>query len=79
MEILKFKTNIENQDQVNQLAPILDQVVGISKWQVDPGSEDHVLSLSGESLDPQRVESAVGQVGFKAEILRVAGISGEEL
>ncbi|QNF31321.1 copper chaperone (plasmid) [Adhaeribacter swui] len=79
MEILKFKTNIKSFEQVAQVTPMLNQLQEISKWQVDPESQDNILSVSGENLNPQSVEDAVQKAGFTAEILRVVGLSGEEL
>ncbi|GAB3832037.1 copper chaperone [Pontibacter rugosus] len=79
MEIIKFKTNVENQEALSKVAPYLDKVERISKWSLDTESTDKVLSVSGTDLSPQTIESAIEQAGFKAEILRVMGIGGDDL
>ncbi|QMU26616.1 copper chaperone (plasmid) [Adhaeribacter radiodurans] len=79
MKILKFKTNISTQEQIALITPILDQVEGISKWDIDPDSNDNILSVSGENLNPQKVENVIQKAGFKVEVLRILGIAGESL
>ena len=79
MQILKFRTNIANQDYTEELTQSLNQVTGLSKWEVDSESEDNILSVSGEKLNPQDIEDAIQKAGFKAELLRVLGITGEGL
>ncbi|QMU30871.1 heavy-metal-associated domain-containing protein [Adhaeribacter radiodurans] len=79
MEILKFKTNVTSQDEVNKVTPLLDKLDGISKWQISTDSEENILSISGDNVNPQQVENALTEAGFTGEFLRVLGISGEEL
>ena len=79
MEILKFKTNIDGQEAASKVAPFLDGEESISKWHVDTDHEARLLSISGVDVDPQRVENAVEQAGFKAELVRVLGIGGHDL
>ncbi|AKD05026.1 hypothetical protein POKO110462_06220 [Pontibacter korlensis] len=79
MELIKFKTNVQNQDALSKVAPFLDKEESISKWNIDTESDDKILSVSGVNLDPQTVENAVEKAGFKAEIIRVMGIGGGDL
>lgn len=79
MEILKFKTNVESQEALSKVAPHLDKVEKISKWSLDTESSEKVLSVSGTDLNPQAIENALKQAGYKADILRVMGISGGDL
>ncbi|MDQ4138945.1 MAG: copper chaperone [Bacteroidota bacterium] len=79
MEILKFKTNVASEEEVNKVAPLLDKLEAISKWRIDTETEENILSISGDNVNPQQVENALAEAGFKAEVLRVLGISGEEL
>ena len=79
MKLLKFKTNIKTEEQKAQVTPLLDQLEGLSKWDIDPDSAENVLSVSGENLNPQKIENAVQEAGFEAVILRVIGIGGEGL
>lgn len=79
MKILKFKTNIATPEQIAQVTLMLDEIAAISKWDIDPATEDNILSVSGENLNPQAVENAIQEAGFKAEVLRILGITGEGL
>ncbi|WP_026463729.1 heavy-metal-associated domain-containing protein [Adhaeribacter aquaticus] len=79
MEILKFKTNIEDQESVAKVGSFLDHQEGINKWDVDTNSEDKILSISGSNINPQKIENTIQQAGYQAEMIRVTGISGEDL
>ncbi|MCC9138794.1 copper chaperone [Pontibacter silvestris] len=79
MEIIKFKTNVETQAGLSKVAPHLEKVANLSKWNLDTDSDDRVLSVSGEELDPQAVKNAVEAAGYKAEVIRVMGIGGGDL
>ncbi len=79
MEILKFKTNIKTQEQVFMVAGALDSESSISKWNVDTDTDENILSISGDGLNPQKIENALQQAGSEAEILRVVGLGGEDL
>lgn len=79
MKILKFKTNIETPEMVNEAAPVLDKEELISKWRVDTNSQDNVLSVSGEEVTPDIITKAVNKAGFKAELLQVLAVGGHDL
>jgi copper chaperone CopZ len=79
MEIVKFRTNIKCGGCVATVTPFLDQESNIEDWKVDTGSPDKVLTVSGRDLDPQRIKNLLKEAGFKADILQVAGIGGEDL
>lgn len=79
MELMKFKTNLVNREEVPRIASYLEKEENISKWKVDTDSEEKILSVSGINLDPQRIENIVRNAGFKAEIVRILGINGHEM
>jgi copper chaperone len=79
MEILKFKTDIKAEADVAKIKPLLDKEGTISNWSLDTDSEENILSLSGENINPQHIENLLKGVGFTSEIIRVVGISGSEL
>lgn len=79
MEVIKFKTNVDNEQALARVAPYLDREESISRWKLNIGSTEKILSISGKDLDPQRIENVVKQAGFKAEIMRVIGIGGSDL
>jgi copper chaperone len=79
MEILTFKTNIAGSEAIQKAASYLDGLEGVKRWKIHPETEENILSISAHDLDPQLVENALKDAGFKAEILRVVGISGEDI
>ncbi|RNI28168.1 copper chaperone [Rufibacter immobilis] len=79
MEILKFKTNVATQADVTSVTPALDQLEKVENWRFDTETENNILSVSGSGVDPQKVENALSEVGFNAELIRVLGIGGEAL
>ena len=79
MKILKFKTNIHCEDCVKKVTPYLDKEESISRWKVDTESEDNILSVSGEELNPHVVKSLVEEAGFTAETVRVLGAGGGDI
>lgn len=79
MKIIKFKTDIDSQENIAKVAPSLDGSSAISSWHADVGIPDNVLTMSGEGLEPQQVINLVEKAGFKAETLRVQAIGGGDL
>ncbi|MFB9864736.1 copper chaperone [Rufibacter immobilis] len=79
MELLKFKTNVQSQQQIEQVGPFLEKLQEIENWKIDVGTEENILSISGTNLNPQEIENAVKMAGYTAELLRVLGIGGQGL
>lgn len=79
MKILKFKTNIENDEMLRKIAPALDQEAMISKWNLDTDHQDNILSVSGNDIAPGVVLKTIEENGFKAESIHVQGIGGHDL
>ncbi|HVX50667.1 MAG TPA: hypothetical protein VHB48_10945 [Chitinophagaceae bacterium] len=64
MEVLVFKTNVENNKQVSTLLPVLKTLQGILRWNVDLQDIDKVLRIEAISLSPRMIESALQQAGY---------------
>ena len=64
---LKFKTNINCGGCKAKVTPFLDQLEGITKWEVDLDNSDKVLTVNADGLTPEDVTATVGKAGFKAE------------
>ncbi|WP_210464915.1 heavy-metal-associated domain-containing protein [Rufibacter roseolus] len=79
MEILKFKTNVSDQDGIAKVSPFLGKVKEIENWKIDTQTQENILSISGSGLDPQKVENALEDAGYQAELLRILGVDGSEL
>jgi len=64
MDILVFKTNVEDKKQVRKLFPVLRTLDGILRWNVDLHDIDKVLRIEAVSIAPQRVETVLQQAGY---------------
>lgn len=79
MKILKFKTNIDNQEMLEKLAAILDKEELISKWAIDINTPEKILSVSGEEITPDIITKAIKVAGFEIETIRIIAIGGHDL
>jgi hypothetical protein len=76
MEILKFKTNITSEDNLQKIMPILNNEQSIHEWQIDSSNPDNLLTLSGTEVDPQLVINLLQKAGFEVEFMHVFGAAG---
>ncbi|TDQ76360.1 heavy-metal-associated domain-containing protein [Sphingobacterium yanglingense] len=63
----QFKTNINCGGCVTKVTPHLDNVEGITSWEVDTANKDKVLTVSTDSLSAEKVAELVKQAGFNIE------------
>jgi len=56
MEVLVFKTSVEDKVSVKALTPELDRLVGKGKWNFDLADCDRILRIVSEKV---RAESAI--------------------
>ncbi len=64
---LKFKTNLNCGGCVAKIKADLDNLQGVSHWQVDTGNADKILTLYSTGVSSQQVVSIITSKGFKAE------------
>lgn len=64
MNILVFKTNIEDVKQVRKLSPHLSKVQGILKWNVDLHDRDKILRIEADDLLPHSIERILKDAGY---------------
>lgn len=66
MNTLKFKTNINCSGCINAVAPHLNQVEGITQWQVDTLDPEKILTVetAAEGPDAAAVTAVVQKAGF---------------
>lgn len=69
METLRFKTNINCGNCIKAVTPHLNNVAGITSWQVDTDNPDKVLTVEGDGLNTEAVKQLVEKAGFKAEAI----------
>lgn len=67
MKELKYKTNINCNGCIATVTPHLEKIKGIEHWEVDIKNKEKILTVKGEHLDKQLVESAVKEAGFSIE------------
>jgi hypothetical protein len=64
MEVLVFITNIEKQEQVSEVKPLLTAVPAISDWNFDLDDCDNILRIEADDISPRYIESLLQTAGF---------------
>lgn len=64
MDVLIFKTNLENIKHVRKLYPLLKTIQGILKWNIDLEDCDRILRVEVVSTSPRDIEEALQRSGF---------------
>lgn len=67
MQTLTFKTNVKCNGCKAAITPYLDNEPSISNWRVDIYDENRLLTIEGESLDPEKIIGLLKQAGYQAE------------
>ena len=70
MEILVFKTDVRSRKRVTALAPHLENMKGIIKWNVDLKDVDKILRIECNSIPPQLIEKNLQRAGYYCEELQ---------
>jgi copper chaperone len=65
MTNLKFKTNINCGNCVRAVTGFLNEVDGITNWQVDTNQPDKILTVEGEDITAEAIVEAVEDAGFE--------------
>ncbi|WP_028297393.1 heavy-metal-associated domain-containing protein [Olivibacter sitiensis] len=66
METLKFKTNINCGGCVAKVTPALNSDEKITEWHVDTDNKDKILTVSGKTVDKEKVMELIAKTGFKS-------------
>ena len=64
MEILVFKTDVQDKKQVKKLFPVMRTLQGIMRWNVDLHDIDKILRIEAVSLNPRSIELTLRQAGY---------------
>jgi copper chaperone CopZ len=64
MQTRKYRTNLHCGSCVSAVKPLLDRAVGAESWDVDTDSPEKVLTVRGDSLQPDAVRDLVARAGF---------------
>ena len=69
METKQFKTNIKCSGCVAKVTPGLNETAGENNWNVDLQSPEKILTISGDSVDKEKISKALEEAGYHAEEL----------
>lgn len=64
MNVLVFKTSVENHDHVTYLAPVLDSLAGRGSWNFDLIDCDRILRIVSDQVNPQMAMRLINSLGF---------------
>jgi len=64
MDILVFKTNVEDLTQVKKISPHLRNIDGVLKWNIDLHDCDKVLRVEADGLSPHSIEEILQSAGY---------------
>ncbi len=68
-EVMIFKTNIETDQDLNEIAIILNKEDSILKWNVDREDIDRILRIESIKRDTAMIRQKVAYAGFFCEEL----------
>lgn len=69
MKILVFKTNVQQQEQVNRVKALLQPVLSIVDWNFDLSDRDRILRVVTHGLPPRFIESLLETSGLYCQEL----------
>jgi len=64
MEILVFKTNVEDKTHLRRLFKLFRTLQGVLNWNVDLHDHDKVLRMETVAVSPRAIETALQQAGY---------------
>jgi copper chaperone len=68
MSTKTFKTNIHCSGCLAKATPFLDRTAGEDNWDLDLQNPDKILTVISEDADPDKIELAVKEAGYVAEL-----------
>ena len=69
MEVLVFKTDLTDRQQVALAGYFLQNIEGIHRWNVDMEDVDNVLRVEAENVQPHYVSATLNKAGYYCEEL----------
>jgi hypothetical protein len=70
MEVLVFKTNLRFKKHISAVTPHINNLQGVTRWNVDLDDKDKILRIESRDLSPRSVESTLQQAGYFCEELQ---------
>lgn len=65
MRTERYKTNINCDNCVAKVREYINNVYGVSNWEVDTTSKEKVLTVNGEDFKEDELKRAVQDAGFE--------------
>lgn len=69
MEILVFRTGVESEDHIENIAPYLNSLNGIYKWSFDLEDHEKILKVESAGISPRSIEKTLMGMDFYCEEL----------
>jgi copper chaperone len=69
MTTLKFKTSINCGGCIAKVTPVLNQIKGIEKWEVDTNNPQKILSVETGDDNLEEIVASLKNIGYRAELL----------
>ena len=69
LQVLVFKTNLQYEEDLKHISPLMGTTPGIIKWNVDQHDIDNVLRIETAWLLPQDIIRMVTGAGYLCEEL----------
>lgn len=69
MEILVFRTGVENTEHIDHIAPRLNSIKGIHRWSFDLNDRDKILRIEAAGISPRSIEQTLAGMNYYCEEL----------
>ena len=69
MEILVFKTDVSSRNGINRIAPLLEGLGGVERWNLDLNDADFILRIEASGTTAALVEQRLRAAGHFCEEL----------
>ena len=65
MKVFTFTSNIACNACLSKVKPFLDELDGVTKWEVDVNNPQKILIVESEELSAEQIQEAVAKAGYQ--------------
>lgn len=69
MDIFVFRTGVEKQEQIRNIAPQLNSLRGVNKWSFDLEDHENILRIEAVGISPAEIENTLLKANYFCEEL----------
>lgn len=69
MDILVFRTGIESENHIENIAPHLNSISGIYKWSIDLDDHEKILRVEAAGILPGQIVKVLEGMNYNCEEL----------